>query len=72
MGRTSPGDPPVFSEDWWNIWNWFSEECAHWGLGVGLDDYTIGWSGNGYYPDELDTMSVFRITKGSWLLTHIQ
>lgn len=39
---------------------------------MGLDDYTIGWNGNGYYPDELDTMSVFRITKGSWLSTHIQ
>lgn len=27
---------------------------------MGLDDYTIGWNGNGYYPDELDTMSVFQ------------
>lgn len=68
FGRTSPGNPPVFSEDWWNIWNWFSGECAQLGLGVGLDDYTIGWNGNGYYPDELDTMSVFQNYQGKLVI----
>lgn len=64
FGRTSPGEPAVFSEDWWEIWNWFSGECARRGLGAGLDDYTVGWVGNGYYPDELDTMSVFKGYQG--------
>lgn len=64
FGRTSPGEPAVFSKEWWDIWNWFSGECAQRGLGVGLDDYTVGWVGNGYYPDELDTMSVFKGYQG--------
>lgn len=64
FGRTEPGDPPVFSDTWWDIWNWFSGECAQRGLGAGLDDYTVGWIGNGYYPDELDTMHVFKGYKG--------
>lgn len=63
-GMTESGDPKVFSKEWWNIWNWFSAECGKKGLGVGLDDYTVGWHGNGYYPDELDTMSVFKGYKG--------
>ncbi len=52
-GRTVAGQPPVFSKDWWEIWNWFSGESAKRGLAVGLDDYTVGWTGNGYYPDEV-------------------
>ena len=43
---------------------WFSGECAQRGLGIGLDDYTVGWIGNGYYPDELDTMDIFKGYKG--------
>lgn len=68
-GKTEPGAPPVFSEEWWEIWNWFSAECGQRGLGVGLDDYTVGWHGNGYYPDELDTMSVFKGYKGELVIT---
>ena len=63
-GRTEPGEPAVFSDEWWNIWKWFSGECAQRGLGIGLDDYTVGWIGNGYYPDELDTMDIFKGYKG--------
>lgn len=69
FGRTEPGVPKVFSEEWWDIWNWFSGECGRRGLGVGLDDYTVGWVGNGFYPDELDTMSVFRGYKGELEIT---
>ncbi|MDR1092192.1 MAG: hypothetical protein LBL79_14055 [Prevotella sp.] len=64
FGRTEPGKPEVFSDEWWEIWNWFSGECKRRGLGAGLDDYTVGWIGNGYYPDELDSMSVFSGYKG--------
>ena len=68
FGRTSPGNPPVFSTEWWNIWNWFSGECARLGLGAGLDDYTVGWVGNGYYPDELDTMLIFKDYQGQLVI----
>lgn len=52
-GKPDPGSPAVFSDKWWELWNQFSGECADRGLGVGLDDYVLGWSGNGYYPDEV-------------------
>jgi hypothetical protein len=69
FGMTEPGVPKVFSDEWWDIWNWFSGECGKRGMGVGLDDYTVGWVGNGYYPDELDTMSVFKGSKGGLTIT---
>ena len=68
-GMTEPGAPTVFSEEWWEIWNWFSGEAGRRGLGVGLDDYTVGWNGNGYYPDELDTMSLFRGYSGELVIS---
>ncbi len=52
FGHTEPGEPPVFSEEWWSFWKWFSDACAQRSLAAGLDDYTMGWIGNGYYPDE--------------------
>lgn len=68
-GMTEPGVPEVFSDDWWEIWNWFSGESARLGMGVGLDDYTVGWPGNGFYPDELDTMAVFQGYQGELVIT---
>ena len=64
-GKTEPGEPAVFSDEWWDIWKWFSKECAVRGLGAGLDDYTVGWIGNGYYPDEVDTCKTFQDYLGS-------
>lgn len=64
FGMTEPGVPKVYSDEWWEIWNWFSAECARRGLGAGVDDYTMGWPGNRFYPDELDTMSVFQGYQG--------
>ena len=46
-GKTDPGKPDLFSDTWWEFWNWFSGACAERGLGLGLDDYTLGWYGNG-------------------------
>lgn len=63
-GRTEPGDPEVFSDEWWDIWTWFSEECAKRGLAAGLDDYTVGWIGNGYYPDEIEERAEFQNYQG--------
>lgn len=64
FGRTEPGEPAVFSQDWWDIWTWFSGECAKRGVAVGLDDYTVGWIGNGYYPDEVEARPDFRNYRG--------
>ena len=67
-GMTEPGVPHVFSDKWWEVWNWFSGEAGRRGLGAGLDDYTVGWNGNGYYPDELDTVAVFRDYSGELVI----
>lgn len=63
-GRTEPGEPGVFTDEWWDIWTWFSGECAKRGVAVGLDDYTVGWIGNGYYPDEVEARPDFQEYKG--------
>ncbi len=64
FGKTEAGRPKVFSEDWWNIWSWFAGECANKNIGLGLDDYTVGWTGNGYYTDELFVMPKFKNYQG--------
>lgn len=53
FGRADPGSPGIFTDEWWKTWNWFSGECADAGIGLGLDDYVVGWAKNGYYVDEL-------------------
>ena len=53
FGRVEPGSPGVFTDEWWDTWNWFSAACAERGMGAGLDDYVVGWPGNGFYVDEL-------------------
>lgn len=52
-GRPDAGTPAIFTDQWWETWNWFSGECAKHGIGVGLDDYVVGWNGNGYYVDSI-------------------
>lgn len=64
FGKTEPGKPQVFSEKWWQVWKWFTQECAKKSIGVGLDDYTIGWIGNGYYPDKLVEEPKFKNYRG--------
>lgn len=39
--RLDPGDPPVFSEDWWALLNWFIAESKRLGMRVGVQDYGI-------------------------------
>lgn len=58
-GNTEPGAPEIFSKEWWNVWKKYAEECAKYGIGVGLDDYTFGWPNNGYFPDEIKAMPGF-------------
>ena len=64
FGRADGGIPEVFSDDWWKLWNWFSSACAERGIGLGVDDYVIGWAGNGYYVDELRADSSFAHYQG--------
>ncbi len=56
FGMTYPSDPPFLSEEWWEIWNWFTGECARRGMGVGLDDYTFAVPGNRHWPDDIAAM----------------
>lgn len=64
FGKTDGGKPSLFSDGWWKVWTDFTKDCAGRGLGVGLDDYTIGWKGNGYYPDDLAKLSKFQHYQG--------
>jgi hypothetical protein len=53
FGRADAGIPGAFSDEWWSIWNKFSAQCGEKGIGLGLDDYVIGWRNNGYYVDDV-------------------
>ncbi|WP_036675317.1 glycosyl hydrolase [Pedobacter heparinus] len=67
-GRTEHGNPAVYSDEWWKTWNWFSGEAAKRGLAAGLDDYTIGWVGNGYSTDEVRDLERFKSYKGALVI----
>jgi alpha-L-rhamnosidase len=41
VGNIDPGDPPVFSEDWWALFGWFLQESKRLGMRVGVQDYCI-------------------------------
>jgi hypothetical protein len=69
FGRTEAGQPDAFSQPWWDIWTWFSRECGKLGMGVGLDDYTFGWPGNGYWPDEIAKLPDVKEYPGSLLIS---
>lgn len=42
----------------------FSGECARRGIGLGVDDYVVGWAGNGFYVDEVLQSEGFRDYQG--------
>ena len=52
-GLTFPSDPPLFSEDWWNLTKWFLQAAKAKGMSVSLSDYTLGTAGQGSYIDEI-------------------
>ncbi len=64
FGRADAGEPGVFTDEWWATLDWFAGECAERGMGVGVDDYVIGWADNGYYVDELRADSGFANYQG--------
>jgi len=47
--------PNFMSEAWWDLWNWLSEECGKRNMGLGLDDYVLGFPGAGYWTDEVES-----------------
>ena len=40
-GRTLPGDPPLFSSDWWELFRWFLTQCREREMSAGFQDYTL-------------------------------
>ncbi|HPS44293.1 MAG TPA: branched-chain amino acid ABC transporter permease, partial [Treponemataceae bacterium] len=52
-GLTFPSDPPLFSEQWWDLTNWFLQAAKQKGMSVSLSDYTLGTAGQGSYIDEI-------------------
>ena len=54
FGVPEPSFPGFMTEDWWDLWNWFSEECGKREMGLGLDDYVVGWPGGGYWTDKVE------------------
>jgi hypothetical protein len=42
---TYPAEPEIFSEGWWDVWNWIVGECRKRNMGIGLSGYTLDWPG---------------------------
>lgn len=64
FGRADAGIPGFYTNEWWALWNQFSGECAKKGIGLGVDDYVIGWAKNGFYVDEVLQRSDFQDYQG--------
>ncbi len=43
--KTVPVEPPIFSDEWWDIFSFAAEESAKLGMGIGLSGYTLDWPG---------------------------
>jgi len=50
-GLSYPSQPPLFSQEWWELFDWFAHEANQRGMAVSLSDYTLG-IGQGWYIDE--------------------
>jgi hypothetical protein len=55
FGVAESSYPNFMSEAWWDLWNWFSEECGKRDMGLGLDDYVLGFPGAGYWTDVVES-----------------
>jgi hypothetical protein len=51
-GLTYPSDPPLFSEPWWDVVQWFLKSARKAGMSISLSDYTLG-IGQGWSVDEV-------------------
>ncbi len=52
-GLTYPSSPALFSDEWWELLDWFTAECGKYGIKVSLSDYTLSGVGQGYYTDRI-------------------
>ena len=52
-GLTFPSQPALFSQQWWELFNWFLKEAKKREMSVSLSDYTLGAAGQGWYVDEM-------------------
>ncbi|MGI5894936.1 MAG: glycosyl hydrolase [Candidatus Merdivicinus sp.] len=52
-GLTYVSDPPIFSENWWDLVAYLMEMGKKEEFAVSLSDYTLGTPGQGYYVDEI-------------------
>ncbi|MDP4227783.1 MAG: hypothetical protein Q8910_15580, partial [Bacteroidota bacterium] len=52
-GLTYPSQPALFSEKWWELFEWFLKEAKKRGMSVSLSDYTLGAAGQGWFVDEM-------------------
>lgn len=50
-GKSIPGTPEQFSDEWWEFFAYAAKECERLGMSIGMGDYTIAWIGNGYFTD---------------------
>lgn len=51
-GLTLPSEPPLFSNDWWELTGWFMQKAKVQGASISLSDYTLGF-GQGWCVDEI-------------------
>ncbi len=65
FGAPIPSVPAFRSKEWWELWVWFTQECAKRSIGVGLDDYVFNWRGNKQWPDEIAALPRLNEYKGS-------
>lgn len=40
-GANNPGDPPIFSAEWWELFRWVVAACRERGMQISFQDYTI-------------------------------
>ncbi|MFP3155998.1 hypothetical protein LQZ18_16560 [Lachnospiraceae bacterium ZAX-1] len=52
-GLSYESDPPIFTEEWWELVGWFMEQCKKNGFSVSLSDYTLCSPGQGHHTDEI-------------------
>jgi hypothetical protein len=52
-GLTYPSQPALFSNQWWELFQWFLKEAKKRDMSVSLSDYTLGAAGQGWFIDEM-------------------
>jgi hypothetical protein len=52
-GLTYPSQPALFSDKWWELFQWFLKEAKKRDMSVSLSDYTLGAAGQGWFIDEM-------------------